>query len=298
GWHPSQRVQRLALSPDGRYLAYGGPATPLTVCELATGKRLRELAPTQGILSGLAFTPNGRFLVVDEFTRIRLIGVLSGKEIRKLTVPQGSNSTLLFSPDGRTLAAARGSHTINLWDMAADRQLHPIAGHEAAIESIVCWRDGKRLVSADYNRGMIVWDVTSGRELARRENNTPSLSVAVDGDGDAVRFAGYDVAAHRWNLSTGREERQQVLVGLSTNQLALSPDGRSMAIMTFGRARQLQLCDLKDNKMTVLQTLPAQGGISQIVFAPDSRRLVTTSNDSGLRLWNRDTGKLVREFKT
>ncbi|HEY7428360.1 MAG TPA: PQQ-binding-like beta-propeller repeat protein [Gemmataceae bacterium] len=298
GRHPSQRVQRLALSPDGRYLVYGGSATPLTVCDLATGKRLRELAPAPGILSGLAFTPNGRFLAVDEFTRIRLIGVLSGKEIRKLPALPGANSTLAFSPDGRTLAAARGSHTISLWDVATDRQPHPIVGHEAAIQSIVFFPDGKRLVSADYNRGMIVWDIASSRDLARRENSTPSQSVAVDDDGNAVQFVGYDVAVHRWDLRTGREERQQVLAGLPTNQLALSPDGRSMAIVTAGRTRQLQLFDLKNNKSAVLQTLPAQGWVSQTVFAPDSRRLAMISQDSGLRLWDRDTGKLVREFKT
>ena len=42
GIPPFLRVQRLALSKDGRYLAYGGSATPLTVCETATGKRLRD----------------------------------------------------------------------------------------------------------------------------------------------------------------------------------------------------------------------------------------------------------------
>jgi WD40 repeat protein len=297
GSDPSVRVQRLAISPDGRYLAYGGAATPLTVCELATGKRLRELTPTPGILWGLTFTPNGRFVAVDENTKIRLIGVLSGKEIRKLPVPRGMYSTLVFSPDGRTLAATRGSRTINLWDVASDRHPHPIVGHEAAIRSMDFFPDGKHLVSADRTGRMMVWDIASGRDLAGREIKAVALSLAGDGDGDAVRFVGLDAAVHRWELSTGREERQQTLGELSTYWMALSPDGRSIALMYQGVAPQLQLRDLKDNTTVMLQTLPAKGEVTRAAFTPDSRRLATSSTDGSLRLWDRDTGKLVREWK-
>ncbi|MGH7223037.1 MAG: hypothetical protein ACRELF_07405, partial [Gemmataceae bacterium] len=297
GRHLSQRLQRLTISPDSRYLAFGGPATPLTVCELATGKRLRELAPPQGILSGLAFTPNGRFLAVDEYTRIRLFGVVSGKEMRKLPVTTGTRNQLVFSPDGRTLAAV-GGYTINLWDMAGQRRLHPPVGHEAGVQAMVFFPDGKRLVSADYDHGMIVWDLASGRSLARRRNNNYSVSLTVADDGDSVRFAGYDVAVHRWNLRTLREERQAMITGLSTNTVAMSPDGRSMAALIFNsRSWQLRLYDMKSNKAMELSGLPAQGWVGQMVFTPDSRRFAACSNDGALRLWDRDTGKLVREFK-
>ncbi|MGH7227431.1 MAG: WD40 repeat domain-containing protein, partial [Gemmataceae bacterium] len=276
-------------------LAFGGPATPLTVCELATGKRLHELAPPQGIISGLAFTPNGRFLAVDEYSRIRLFGVVSGKEMRKLPVTTGTRNQLVFSPDGRTLAAV-GGYTINLWDMASQRRLHPPGGHEAGLQSMAFFPNGKRLVSADYDHGMIVWDIASGRSLAQRKNNTYAASLTVEGDGETVRYAGYDVAVHRWNLRTLRDERQAMSTGQSTNMVAMSPDGRSMAVFTFDR--QLRLYDVKNNKSIVLPGLPRQCRVIEIAFAPDSRRLAAISNNGDVCLWEADKGKLLREFKT
>src|SRR5581483_11818203 len=103
------------LSADGRYLAFGGPVTPWSVCELATGKRLHQLRLSQNPVHGLAFTPNGRFLAVDQFNEIRLIGVLSGKEIRKLPKKTpGPSLMLVFSPDGRTLAEFPSAPIIRL----------------------------------------------------------------------------------------------------------------------------------------------------------------------------------------
>ena len=185
GFHPSFRLQKLAVSPDGLYLAFGGPAIPLTVCELATGKRLRELPQPQGILSGLAFSPNGRFLAADEYTRVRLFGVQSGKEMRNLPMKPGTSNALAFSPDGRTLATCRaangnnGGFSINLWDLAAERQQHPPIGHEGTIQSLVFFPDGKRLVSSDINRSVILWDISSGNDVAQRTNTTPLMRLSV-----------------------------------------------------------------------------------------------------------------------
>ena len=92
---------------------------------------------------------------------------------------------------------------------------------------------------------------------------------------------------------------------MASNVLALSPDGRSAAILTnnqgLGKSlqdlRRLQLYDLKTNKSIELPGLQVQGWISQMAFAPGSRRFAAGSNDGVVRLWDRDTGKLLRELK-
>jgi WD40 repeat protein len=308
---PSPRtIQRLAISPDGRYLVFGGPDTPLTLCELATGKRLHELAPSQSnFFTGAAFTPDSRLLAVDEYTGIRLFEVPSGKEVRKLPLKSPKQNRLVFSPDGRMLAAVE-HYTIQLWDMTANRWLHPPVGHEAQIEALHFFPDGKRLVSADRGREMRVWDIASAQTLAQRMSNAPAVSLTVDKDGESVRFTtNYHVSAHHWDPRTGRDEVQpRGSIGLS-GTTALSPDGRSLAVLTnnassgdpkkSGAARQLRLYDLKTSKWIALPGLPElpQWGLHQVLFAPDSRRLAARCPNGVLLLWDRDTGKLVRELK-
>ncbi len=302
------RFSRLALSPDGRYLAFGGPVTPWTVCEVATGKRVCQLEPAQSPNQALAFTPNGRFLAVaSPFNEIRLIGVLSGKEIRKLPKNKPEHSQLLaFSPDGRTLVEVSSGLTIRLWDVVAGCRLHPPVGHEAAVQALAFFPDGKRLVSADQSGELRVWDIASGQTIAQRPLNHQAASLTVGRDGETVRFACNDRSIHQWDSRTGRDQvRQGVVDGLTTSSLALSPDGRSLAIVILKGGvpqkrpadSELRLYDLKTNKWIVLPHSPGQSWAGHMRFTPDSRRLAVCFYGGDLRLWDRDTGKLVREFK-
>lgn len=304
----SPRIRRLAISPDSRYLAFSGDSTPLTVCELAAGKRLHELAPPgASVYLGLAFTPNGRSLAAEEHGGIRLFDVPSGKEIRKLPATAGGGN-LFFSPDGRILAAV-GGYNIKLWDMAREQSLHPLVGHKGMIHSLAFYPDGKRLVSAAYDNEMRVWDIASGQTLAQRANQTFPASLAVDRDGASLRFAAWDTSVHHWDpRSSGEEVQQKVVAGLSSlsaNMLALSPDGRSLAVLTINRGGaqpkqqvvpQLRLYDPKTGKYRELPGLPPPDGVAQMRFAPDSRRLAVRSYRGIVQLWDRDTGKLVREL--
>jgi len=304
------RFSRLSLSPDGRYLAFGGPVTPWTVCEVATGKRLCQLEPAQSPNQALAFTPNGRFLAVaSPLNEIRLIGVLSGKEIRKLSNNKPAHSQMLvFSPDGRTLADFPSGSTIHLWDVVAGRRLHPPVGHELGVQALAFFPDGKRLVSADGNGDMLVWNIASGQPLAQRVHNRGTVSLTVDRDGETVRFAGNDCSVHEWDLRTGHAEVWQRVSDVPyTNLLALSPDGRSLAILVPNggvRAQrkgpvtsELRLYDLKTNKSIVLPRPTEQSWVGHLTFTPDSRRLAASCADGVLRLWDRDTGKLVRDVQ-
>ncbi|HEY7326380.1 MAG TPA: WD40 repeat domain-containing protein [Gemmataceae bacterium] len=304
---PAFRFQRLVLSPDGRYLAFGGSAATWTVCDMTTGKRVRQLESLQSYVSGPIFTPNGRFIAVDENKEVRLFGVLSGKEIRKLPKPGqvGPSTKLVFSPDGRMLAAFPSSHTIYIWDVVAQRRLHPLVGHEGQVRALAFFPDGKRLVSADQTGERRVWDIASGQSLAQRTYNYGAQSLTVDGDGETVRFACNDISVHQWDLRTGREEVRKIVGdGLYSNVLALSPDGRSLAVLVPNRAApqkargapELRLYDLKTNQSIVLPRPTEQGGFGYLAFTPDSHCLAASCGGV-LRLWDRDTGKLVREVQ-
>jgi len=76
---PTESIDGLAISPDGRLVAFGGGREhSIYLWELATGKQ---------------------------------VGRLCGRD--------HSISALAFSPDGRTLASASGDTTVLLWDVAA-----------------------------------------------------------------------------------------------------------------------------------------------------------------------------------
>jgi len=110
-----------ALSPDGRYIAYGSLWNYLAIHEALTGKMVRlidKLAP-DGV-GTLAFSPDGRMLAWSgwQVPRIHLLELASGKERHRFDGHMGRVASLTFSPDGHTLISGGEDTTAMVWDLS------------------------------------------------------------------------------------------------------------------------------------------------------------------------------------
>ena len=77
--------------------------------------------------------------------------------------------------------------------------------------------DGKRAVSASYDRTLKVWDLESGRELHTLKGHTDQVtSVAVTADGKRAISACWDSTLKIWDLKDGRELSTLVLTCSNT----------------------------------------------------------------------------------
>jgi WD40 repeat protein len=290
-------VQRMTVSPDGRYVVLASYTSPLTLCDLTTGKRLRQLSGQVGAPGGVAFTPNSRFVAVNTYQALYVYGVLSGKELRRLPVPFGFSNALLFAPDGRMLATLGAGYLIHLLDVVAGRELHPVEGHTTPPQALVFLGDGKRLASSATEGRLLVWDIAAGRQVARRDGFSYPNTLSLAADGRTLQFLATNRAVQRWDPAAGQFDEGTPLPAAATsivNQPALSPDGQSLASMSFDRKIYLQ--NLKKNATPHVLT-QVQQFTNLMRFSPDSRLLLTTDMDQVLRLWDRATGKAVRELK-
>jgi WD40 repeat protein len=123
---PEPTVNRLAFSPDGKWLVTvqaGSPQAHLR--DAASGRLLHTLAGHRAQIMGVAFSPNG----------------------------------------GR-IATASHDFTAKLWDSNSGREIvpsHPIAA-ESTIFSLAFSGDGKRLATVASD-GVTVWEVASGSKV-------------------------------------------------------------------------------------------------------------------------------------
>jgi WD40 repeat protein len=292
-----QRIQRLAVSPDGQYLAFGNWRGTITVCSLATGKRLQEIKHFHGGIEALAFTPNSRFLAVANYGGVTIHGVLSGKELRHSPANLTGCTALVFSPDGKKLAATGTSCMVHLWDVAAGQPLHAADGHTSQIQALAFFPDGKRLASAGNDLQIHVWDTASGRPLER----WPGMrafpnSLNVCDDGKTLQLLDNGGAIHWWEPGDGCEPRRQNWDYRRGYVAALSPDGRTVALNASTPNRILQLQDVEGAKPPRPLATPSRGYTQMLRFSPDGRLLAGAGSDGVLRLWDRASGTLVREL--
>jgi sugar lactone lactonase YvrE len=113
---PGLDIVKLALSPDGRWLA--AIANELHIWDAASGKELRRLPRPAQNWTGLAFSPDGRTLAtLGDDKPVRLWEVSTGQLRLEIAGHRGDINCLAFSPDGRLLATGSRDKTVLLWDL-------------------------------------------------------------------------------------------------------------------------------------------------------------------------------------
>src|SRR5205085_12425703 len=99
-------ILAMALTADGRTLAFCDDYA-VRLYDVADRRELMTLAGHKGMVSALAFTPDGRTLASGGWDkRVMLWDVASGREWQTFAWDVGRVLALAFSPDGLLGAAA------------------------------------------------------------------------------------------------------------------------------------------------------------------------------------------------
>jgi len=313
-------ILSLALSADGKRLAFGGADGEIGVWETGGARSVSTLVPRAGKHRGvysLAFTPDGRRLAAYLVAGVKLLDAVSGAT---LAAPpeddaSGANMTLAFSPDGAALAVASG-HMLALRDPATGRTL-TVLGAEIPQSSsrLAISRDGRVLALGSSDGAVRLWDLGAGGQVRTLRGHTGGVtSVVLSADGrwlastaDEIGVASgkYDPVVRLWNLQDGR--LAHALAGHAEGVLAaaFTPDGRVLA--SGGRDHTVRLWDTATGQE--LRTLRGHTGqVNAVAISPDGRLLASGGGlvdwrnwegdnrpiDKTIRLWDVATGRELR----
>ena len=170
---------RAAVSPDGRWLAYGGVADGIVLVDIATGER-RELkaapsqdeVPSSRDLRALRFTEDSQALVTAGLDqRLRVWDALTAA--LRTTIPLGEPLpiSLLLPRDAGWAAVGDSRGGARLFDLASGQLMATLAGHDAPVWSLALSADETRLASGDNDGCATVWDLRSRQPVARVDTN-------------------------------------------------------------------------------------------------------------------------------
>jgi WD40 repeat protein len=300
-------VEAAAFSPDGSEIATGSADRLALIYYSRDGRLVAPLAGHGDAVTSIGFDPSGRTIVtgsadgtarlwaalpegtlepifqsrrpVETFFAGQDPVVVAGRKAQILT-PSGRVVRTLSLPAAITATAAR-SRTTALADSVGDLTVvsptgSPSTEHLPGVSALAF--AGRTLLVGFV--GGLVRGANSGLHV---RVPGPVLSLEAAGGRFLVRLAN-EVGVYTDGGALLSTIRTQAL------HAVLSPDGATVATT---RGKEAQLWDASTGQL--LHTLTGHRSlVTDAEFSPDSRELVTVSDDHYGRIWNVRSGRLLR----
>lgn len=203
-----KHLNKVAMTLDGRTLATAtstgktdDPGT-VTLWNGDTGEQMGRALVHPLVVSGLAFSPDGKTLVTScHDGKVRFWNVATGVQ-GETVLEQPSASSLVYSADGRFLLTGGSDRQARLWDLEKV-ELVGAYPHPHFICAVAISRGGKMILIGGHDRTARLWNVTTAKPIGPPLTH-PQLvrAVAFSPDGH-MAVTGSEGKVQLWEASTG-----------------------------------------------------------------------------------------------
>lgn len=325
----------VAFSPNGRFIASGGEDKIIRLWSAQSGALVREFEGHIGAVLRVVFSPDGTRLLSssadenvandpnDQVERaIKLWLVATGEELYTILPASGYVRAIAYSPTGDSFAAglwdSANSGNIRVYNAETGEETRRLYGHTDILTDITFTSDGRRIVSASWDKTVRIWDIQRGTEsqsFTGFEDRIMSLSISPDDSfllisqgniGDNYQYVSASNNNNVWWWDMSNRDQLAVYRNYEDWHWAvdINPDG-TLAASGGGPLRlptDLSMLDVGvriwqiETGEDVLVLKAHTDTVDSVKFHPDGKHIFTSSWDGTIILWDLGTGEIVRTY--
>jgi len=280
-----------ALACRGDIIAVGLRSNNVVILDAITGSTVYTLSGHTNVVSSLAFSLDGTFLVSgSEDKTVKLWDVQTGGAIKTFGGHSSTISSVSISPDRALIVSGSHDGTIRLWDVRTGKRCHAVIRHSSEVTTVSFPpTDSQRLISSFADGAVRQWDIDGLRDGLLCRDAVTATHVAYSLDGTRFVSCGGTVATVRYSES-GAEVAKLHAAERTFQCGCFSPNGRLVACAA-GDA--IYVWDIAGPEPRLVGNFFGHtGDVISIVF---SSSLITGSNDRSVKFWKTRASEMVTD---
>ncbi len=212
-------------------------------------------------------------------------------------------TAVTMMPNGRFALSASQDMTIRLWDLVTRSCIWIGRGHEDLVLALAVSSDGRLLVSGSQDMTIRTWNSATGKSQWIGRGHTDRVTaVAVTPNGRFIISGSRDKTLRLWSVASGKTIWVTEKHASAVTAVIISPDGRY--VLSGHDEENLYLWDITTGKRVERKYYGASleqlgfvtGSTTSLAISADGQFVVSGNRDTSVRLWNFQSGEIIRAY--